>query len=139
MNGIAQNTHHHVTRDAYGDTDSEIAVVVDVITIARRIDERVFLECGNRSLDEERREAQLDAVLFLELILVLFTQIQNTLHIDFVERRQDGVFGLRLQKTFGHTGTQTAPGYALLGARSEERRVGKECVSTCKFRWSTYP
>src|SRR3546814_11773819 len=21
------------------------------------------------------------------------------------------------------------------GARSEERRVGKECVSTCRFRW----
>src|SRR3546814_12650600 len=26
-----------------------------------------------------------------------------------------------------------------LGARSEERRVGKECVSTCRSRWSTYP
>src|SRR3546814_9312720 len=24
------------------------------------------------------------------------------------------------------------------GARSEERRVGKECVSTCRSRWSTY-
>src|SRR3546814_13877895 len=23
--------------------------------------------------------------------------------------------------------------------RSEERRVGKECVSTCRFRWSPYP
>src|SRR3546814_11490552 len=23
-------------------------------------------------------------------------------------------------------------------ARSEERRVGKECVSTCRSRWSTY-
>src|SRR3546814_14167795 len=23
-------------------------------------------------------------------------------------------------------------------ARSEERRVGKECVSTCKFRWSPH-
>src|SRR3546814_11887888 len=22
--------------------------------------------------------------------------------------------------------------------RSEERRVGKECVSKCRFRWSTY-
>src|SRR3546814_1269241 len=25
-----------------------------------------------------------------------------------------------------------------LGARSEERRVGKECVSTCRSRWSPY-
>src|SRR3546814_19765288 len=24
------------------------------------------------------------------------------------------------------------------GIRSEERRVGKECVSTCRSRWSTY-
>src|SRR3546814_14225739 len=27
-------------------------------------------------------------------------------------------------------------GILLAGARSEERRVGKECVSTCRSRWS---
>src|SRR3546814_12033133 len=27
----------------------------------------------------------------------------------------------------------------LLGSRSEERRVGKECVSTCRTRWSPDP
>src|SRR3546814_19435853 len=27
---------------------------------------------------------------------------------------------------------------AFPGARSEERRVGKECVSTCRSRWSPY-
>src|SRR3546814_19475148 len=26
----------------------------------------------------------------------------------------------------------------LLDSRSEERRVGKECVSTCRSRWSPY-
>src|SRR3546814_8641424 len=26
----------------------------------------------------------------------------------------------------------------ILAARSEERRVGKECVSTCRSRWSPY-
>src|SRR3546814_16054285 len=26
-----------------------------------------------------------------------------------------------------------------LVSRSEERRVGKECVSTCRSRWSPYP
>src|SRR3546814_10755319 len=26
----------------------------------------------------------------------------------------------------------------ILGERSEERRVGKECVSTCRSRWSPY-
>src|SRR3546814_11384239 len=28
--------------------------------------------------------------------------------------------------------------YAVAGQRSEERRVGKECVSTCRSRWSPY-
>src|SRR3546814_14525114 len=27
---------------------------------------------------------------------------------------------------------------AFIGMRSEERRVGKECVSTCRSRWSPY-
>src|SRR3546814_12742017 len=26
-----------------------------------------------------------------------------------------------------------------ISGRSEERRVGKECVSTCRSRWSPYP
>src|SRR3546814_1886213 len=31
------------------------------------------------------------------------------------------------------------PGQGLPNAlRSEERRVGKECVSTCRYRWSPY-
>src|SRR3546814_15623062 len=29
-------------------------------------------------------------------------------------------------------------GFAPIAKRSEERRVGKECVSTCRSRWSPY-
>src|SRR3546814_14081450 len=32
----------------------------------------------------------------------------------------------------------TAPVEMHAGKRSEERRVGKECVSTCRSRWSPY-
>src|SRR3546814_13907765 len=35
-----------------------------------------------------------------------------------------------------HSKTFTATG--ILRLRSEERRVGKECVSTCRSRWSPY-
>src|SRR3546814_1582907 len=35
-------------------------------------------------------------------------------------------------------GANTHPLYQHLKARSEERRVGKECVSTCRSRWSPY-
>src|SRR3546814_2762343 len=30
------------------------------------------------------------------------------------------------------------PVESCIGVRSEERRVGKECVSTCRSRWSPY-
>src|SRR3546814_18742711 len=30
------------------------------------------------------------------------------------------------------------PAHVATRQRSEERRVGKECVSTCRYRWSTY-
>src|SRR3546814_20696717 len=35
-------------------------------------------------------------------------------------------------------GRVIAFGGRILGAGSEERRVGKECVSTCRSRWSPY-
>src|SRR3546814_10211752 len=35
-------------------------------------------------------------------------------------------------------GGATSSGSAVGSGRSEERRVGKECVSTCRSRWSPY-
>src|SRR3546814_6384205 len=35
-------------------------------------------------------------------------------------------------------GPGTGSGAAERSSRSEERRVGKECVSTCRSRWSPY-
>src|SRR3546814_11778385 len=34
--------------------------------------------------------------------------------------------------------TYSRPQVASVGLRSEERRVGKECVSPCRSRWSPY-
>src|SRR3546814_6331649 len=36
-------------------------------------------------------------------------------------------------------GADPAEAGELVERRSEERRVGKECVSTCRSRWSPYP
>src|SRR3546814_10441693 len=33
---------------------------------------------------------------------------------------------------------QALPDMRVISSRSEERRVGKECVSTCRSRWSPY-
>src|SRR3546814_3294144 len=38
-----------------------------------------------------------------------------------------------------HGGTDRRPPARSAVRRSEERRVGKECVSTCRSRWSPYP
>ena len=35
-------------------------------------------------------------------------------------------------------GTKSKSNFSTLKKRSEERRVGKECVSTCRSRWSPY-
>src|SRR3546814_21110619 len=40
---------------------------------------------------------------------------------------------IRLRQLF-----QLQVGFQDNGTRSEERRVGKECVSTCRSRWSPY-
>src|SRR3546814_12592405 len=44
----------------------------------------------------------------------------------------------RYYKPTGHPGgiKETSPAQVL--ERSDERRVGNECVSTCRSRWSTY-
>src|SRR3546814_8732813 len=38
----------------------------------------------------------------------------------------------------GHQDTVHGSSPTTKGCRSEERRVGKECVSTCRSRWSPY-
>src|SRR3546814_10512040 len=49
----------------------------------------------------------------------------------------ENLFQMRLWPRHAHLPTS---GYAAACARtrSEERRVGKECVSTCRSRWSPY-
>src|SRR3546814_14257365 len=68
---------------------------------------------------------------------------------DFRIATRDARFGSPIGRTIGNclsaasvarigaaVGLQRAKRMVLL--RSEERRVGKECVSTCRSRWSPY-
>src|SRR3546814_2645251 len=41
-------------------------------------------------------------------------------------------------ETFGSSGARVRNAWESALRRSEERRVGKECVSTCRSRWSPY-
>src|SRR3546814_3900505 len=55
-----------------------------------------------------------------------------------VGRLQAGSHLVELGVAGRHAGDAAAVGVARLQHRSEERRVGKECVSTCRSRWSPY-
>src|SRR3546814_13762957 len=45
----------------------------------------------------------------------------------------------RTQRPIGGVAVPVEPRIGTAEDRSEERRVGKECVSTCRYRWSPYP
>src|SRR3546814_21159619 len=52
----------------------------------------------------------------------------------------DGADGRRFHRAGdpSHRPDRSTGGGSAGGGRSEERRVGKECVSTCRSRWSPY-
>src|SRR3546814_18905518 len=61
--------------------------------------------------------------------------------MERIDRLQEEV--ARIARLLGDlAGQRGLPGtpadHGVRGERSEERRVGKECVSTCRSRWSPY-
>src|SRR3546814_12243922 len=57
----------------------------------------------------------------------------------WVEHMRDAGFDVTAIKTADMASVKQKLGVPpKLGSRSEERRVGKECVSTCRSRWWTY-
>src|SRR3546814_18754794 len=51
------------------------------------------------------------------------------------DRKQERCDEVHQDACGGHISRWALPAYE---RRSEERRVGKECVSTCRYRWSPY-
>src|SRR3546814_20604136 len=49
-----------------------------------------------------------------------------------------GFLGLLIGASCAASAVGSVPRRLLRKYRSEERRVGKECVSTCRYRWSPY-
>src|SRR3546814_11678700 len=56
--------------------------------------------------------------------------------LDFLWRQNGAPFGLGVLKGWSSNGRQGRDFMDRI--RSEERRVGKECVRTCRVRWSAY-
>jgi hypothetical protein len=119
--GVAQDRHDEPPRAADRDADVVVAVVDDVVAVDRRVDQRELAQRVHGGLDEEAHEAELDAELLLEALLVAAAQLDHRLHVDFVERRQDGRRRLRLHPPLGDARAQPRHRHALLGARALDR------------------
>src|SRR3546814_2189641 len=66
------------------------------------------------------------------LIALIGIEIKNSiLLVDFTEQLRGQ--GIAMREAIEQAGEMR-----FLPVRSEERRVGKECVSTCRSRWSPY-
>src|SRR3546814_12023347 len=102
---------------------------------------------GPRLLRELRRRPfwALFLVFFLTAIAVFSVSLQSVAYLV-----EQGFSPLQAAGAFGFTGVLSIAGMLATGtaadrfgnritatvSRSEERRVGKECVSTCRSRWS---
>src|SRR3546814_13102496 len=75
----------------------------------------------------------------------LLHQLFADLIVEIVgESRHAAALGDRLDHGFGHllrivAEDERAVAETVVDVRSEERRVGKACVSTCRSRWSPNP
>src|SRR3546814_18521523 len=89
----------------------------------------------------ERFELKMDDIGLWELNEAFAVQVlycRDTLGIPHETLNVNGG-SISIGHPFGMPGARCV-GHALIEGkrRSEERRVGKECVSTCRSRWSPY-
>src|SRR3546814_20540009 len=109
-------------------------------TLAAEVGVRIRLQLAGDGLDGVDADLLLlsgrKAVILLdgaiECSLVLFAKFRR----DFRHRLLDGLLNLLLLDLDLRLGLGLSGLRSRTLRRSEERRVGKECVSTCRFRWS---
>src|SRR3546814_15374039 len=86
------------------------------------------------------REGQGRKPTGLDVVLVQYEGrlSDGTVFDSSYQRRQPAAFPLQGLIPGWTEGIQLMPIGSKFRFRSEERRVGKECVSTCRSRWSPY-
>src|SRR3546814_13413259 len=87
-----------------------------------------------RSTILPRQIQQIQSVLKLVLVAQNFSFVRLQHHLD----EQLCVLRIQAKKHIHFMHSLIPEKEGLRGMRSEERRVGKECVRTCSSRWSPY-
>src|SRR3546814_413019 len=98
-----------------------------------------FDEDPDPGLSEEGKEAAVELALDLEKIgpcPILTSPLERARESALPLANR---WGIQPEVSAAFSEIPTPPEIAQQGIRSEERRVGKECVSTCRSRWSPYP
>src|SRR3546814_15393140 len=109
--------------------DRPFGNVIDLIEMRAR---QIVLRVGNELVLAPRRTEVMGRAIVPGGMHSAFDR-----HAHAADGIDGGSFTLRVICVVG---VATAHGLSPLpaGSRSEERRVGKECVSTCRSRWSPY-
>src|SRR3546814_12296223 len=102
----------------------------------------LLIFAGGVLLDVGRRYLQgSEPIGTTMMIMSAIAAIVNYACLRLLQRIEKPDVNLRAAATFSFNDFISNGGILIAGVlvwRSEERRVGKECVRTCRYRWSPY-
>ena len=96
--GIAKHRHDQPAFRPHRDADVVVALEDDLVALDLGVELRKRAQRDHADLDEERRDAETDAVLLLERLFVPLAETHDGRHVDLVERRQHRRVVLRLDQ-----------------------------------------
>src|SRR3546814_5201035 len=112
---------------------ARILVVDDEVGIRELLSEILYDEGHTVELAENAAEARAARLRVRPDLVLLDIWMPDTDGVSLLkEWGSQGLLDMPVVMMSGHATVDTAV------ERSEERRVGKECVSTCRSRWSPY-
>src|SRR3546814_12587711 len=92
-----------------------------------------------QALKERRREAASGHVARALSYFTDGTEFELWMHEAFETLVRADFSQSKERAAIASARPRDSKGVSAVSDRSEERRVGKECVSTCRSRWSPYP
>ena len=98
---VAQHRHDQALARADGDADVVVVLQHHLVALDLGVQSRELAKRGDRRLDEERRDAEADAVARLERLFPALAERHDRRHVDLVEGREHRGRLLRLDQPPG--------------------------------------